>query len=182
MLQDLEMLLSSIKINAYIFGDFNINTMKPDQFVSDFISMVKSYNYYFVNTSFPTRNQALIDHFLINNHLSFELKQYIITDGFSDHAWLLVDCCSRTDRLRGQVKELKRIDFVKAEKIIFNSSMRHLSVPPYDSFERFYSTLESVREQSIYIYVWLFLVKRLICPGPPPIIGRSGNAKKIGIG
>jgi len=151
MLQDLEMILSSIKINAYIFGDFNINTMKSDQSVDDFISTVKSYNFNFVKTSFLTRNYALIDHFLTNNPQISEIKQYIINDDFFDHAWLLVDRCSRTDRLRVQDRILKRIDFVKAEKIILNSNKRHLCVPPSDSFEKLHSTLESVREQSVCI-------------------------------
>jgi len=79
--------LSSIKINAYIFGDFNRNTMKSDESVSDFISMVKFYNYSFVNTSFPTRNQALIDHFLTNtpSALCNKFDDLICCTGLKEH-------------------------------------------------------------------------------------------------
>lgn len=53
--------------NSIIVGDFNINILIEDAFVIKYLNLIRMHGYFVINKSIPTRKNANLDHFFVNN-------------------------------------------------------------------------------------------------------------------
>ena len=73
--------------NCYLIGDFNINTLSQSKATTNYLKLIKSFNYHNV-IKFPTRitknSATCIDHLYTNNKNTIT-KKFILIDNTSDH-------------------------------------------------------------------------------------------------
>lgn len=127
--------------NTYIIGDFNYNTLIPNNNTMMFLNLMMCNGFYICNKTIPTRliSNTCIDHLYTNNISNNLTINYIPYNNF-DHKIQLVEIHTKVHKqatVRNKIK-ITKTNFTMIEHMIKTNNIRNL----YDNnINKFYDEL-----------------------------------------